>query len=62
MTAPLPDFTRRCADCRHLTRRKTCLQPELAGLIPAGAGFGLAWPGPVHAATCPAFSDRRGAA
>ena len=51
---------RQCADCAHLTRRRTCLEPEAAGLIPAGQGFGIAWPGPVQAATCPAFTDKRG--
>lgn len=55
---PAPDFTRRCADCRHLTRRRTCLVPELAGLIPAGAGFGIAWPPLVHAARCAAWNQR----
>lgn len=52
---PAPDYGRRCVDCRHLTRRRTCLQPERAGLIAAGAGFGIAWPGPAHAALCPAW-------
>ena len=47
---------RQCVDCAHLTRRRTCLEPEAAGLIPAGQGFGIAWPGPVQAATCPAFT------
>lgn len=58
MSQVAPDFTRRCTDCRHLTQRRTCLVPDLAGLIPAGLGFGLAWPGPVHASTCPAFTLR----
>lgn len=60
-TQPL-NFGRRCADCRHLTKRKTCLEPELAGLISAGAGFGLAWPGPIQAASCPTFENRARAA
>ena len=51
---------RQCVDCAHLTRRRTCLEPEAAGLIPAGHGFGIAWPEPVQAATCPAFNLRKG--
>lgn len=51
-----PDFRRRCSDCRSFTQRRTCLVPEAAGLIPAGAGFGIAWPGPAHGATCSAWS------
>ena len=47
---------RQCVDCARLTRRRTCLEPEAARLIPAGQGFGIAWPGPVQAATCPAFT------
>lgn len=47
-----------CTDCRHLTRRDTCLEPELARLIPDGAGFGIAWPGPLQATTCPAYTPR----
>ena len=52
---------RQCADCAHLTRRRTCLEPEAAGLIPAGQGFGIAWPAQAQAATCRAFTDKRGA-
>lgn len=56
MTAP--DFTRRCADCRHLTRVQTCREPVAAGLIPACAGYGIAWPPPAHAAVCSGFQRK----
>lgn len=55
-----PDYTRRCADCRHLTRYRTCRAPVAAGLIPPGDGFGIAWPGPVHASDCRAFDRKAG--
>ena len=45
-----------CPACQHLLRRGTCAEPEGAGLIPAGAGFGLAWPPAGHAATCASYS------
>ena len=54
-----PDFGRRCADCRHRLGAGTCAEPERAGLIAAGAGFGIAWPPQLHATTCPAFVNRR---
>lgn len=49
---------RQCVDCAHLTRRRTCLEPEAAGLIPAGQGFGIAWPPEGHGAGCAAFSSK----
>ena len=49
---------RQCADCAHLTKRRTCLEPEAAGLIPAGQGFGIAWPPEGHGAGCAAFSSK----
>ena len=55
---PLPDYFRRCTQCVHLTRYRNCVQPIEAGLIPAAAGFGLAWPGPLQAVSCPAFAVR----
>ena len=48
---------RTCAACAHHLPRGTCARPIEAGLIPAAEGFGIAWPEPGHAATCPAFSD-----
>lgn len=53
---------RACADCAHRLPRGTCAQPEAAGLIPAGAGFGLVWPEPGHAAGCAAFEAMPGKA
>ncbi len=53
---------RDCLGCRNLTRVKTCREPIRAGLIGPAAGWGIAWPVPVHAATCPAWTDRRAAA
>lgn len=47
-----------CTDCHHLTRRGTCLEPVAAGLIPAGAGFGIAWPRPTQAATCAGYTSQ----
>ena len=47
-----------CTDCQHLLRRGTCAEPEGAGLIPAGARFGLAWPPAGHAATCASYSSK----
>jgi len=47
-----------CTDCRHLLRRGTCSEPEGAGLIPAGAGFGLAWPPAGHGATCASYRSK----
>ena len=49
---------RQCVDCAHLTRRRTCLEPEAAGLIPAGQGFGIAWPPEGHGDGCAAFSSK----
>ena len=49
---------RQCVDCAHLTRRRTCLEPEAAGLIPAGQGFGIAWPPEGHGDGCAAFSGK----
>lgn len=47
---------RTCADCRHRLRRGTCAEPVAAGLFTAAHGFGIVWPEPDHAATCPAFT------
>lgn len=60
-TSLTPDYSRRCAGCAHRLAYGTCAEPERAGLIPPGHGFGIVWPPPVHAATCEAF-DGRGAA
>lgn len=51
-----------CADCTHCLPRGTCAQPEAAGLIPAGAGFGIVWPEPGHADGCTAFEAMPGKA
>lgn len=48
----------RCTDCQHLLRRGTCAEPEGAGLISAGAGFGLAWPPAGHGAACASYSSK----
>lgn len=45
-----------CTNCRHRLPPGTCAEPEAAGLIPAGEGFGIAWPPEGHAAGCPAYS------
>lgn len=47
-----------CADCRHRLRPGTCGEPVAAGLFTAAHGFGIVWPEPDHAATCPAFAAR----
>jgi hypothetical protein len=49
---------RRCADCRHHLPRGTCGEPEAAGLIEVGNGFGIAWPEYGHSKNCPAFSGK----
>lgn len=58
--APGEPLLRLCGHCRHLLRRGTCAEPVAAGLIEAGAGFGIAWPTQWRASTCLAFTDRRG--
>lgn len=55
-TEPAPPRT--CADCRHRLRPGTCGEPVAAGLFTAAHGFGIVWPEPDHAATCPAFAAR----
>lgn len=49
---------RACAECRHFGRRRTCLEPVAAGLLTEAQGFGIVWPGSVHAAGCAAFSNK----
>lgn len=53
-----PARPRTCADCRHRLRPRTCGEPVAAGLFTAAHGFGIVWPEPDHAATCPAFAAR----
>ena len=48
----------RCADCRHLSRTNTCLEPASAGLLTEAEGFGIAWPPATHAATCLAYGGK----
>ena len=52
------DHARTCANCRHRLRLGTCGEPITAGLLTAGQGFGVVWPEPAHAATCPAWAAR----
>lgn len=47
---------RTCQGCLQRLRAGTCAQPEAAGLIPPGQGFGIAWPPQGHAAGCAGFS------
>lgn len=54
---------RKCVDCKHFTRRRTCLEPVAAGLRTQAEGFGIAWPalGPAHTAQadrCPGFKTQ----
>lgn len=42
-----------CIECEHFGRRRTCLEPVAARLM--RSGFGIRWPDPTRAATCPAF-------
>lgn len=49
---------RACPDCQHLLRHGTCAEPVAAGLLTEEQGFGIAWPEPAHAATCPAWVAR----
>jgi len=60
MLAPQPSLraASRCTDCRHLLKRGTCGEPVRAGLIPADAGFGLAWPPAGYANTCASYSRK----
>lgn len=51
-----PAQPRTCAGCQHRLRRGTCAEPVAAGLFTAAHGFGIVWPEPDHAATCPAFT------
>jgi len=47
-----------CTECQHLLQDGTCAEPESAGLIPAGAGFGVVWPPAEHATTCASYSSK----
>jgi len=49
---------RTCANCRHRLRLGTCSEPISAGLLTEEQGFGIVWPAPAHAATCPAWLAR----
>ena len=49
------DDERTCANCRHRLRLGTCGEPITAGLLTEKRGFGIVWPDPGHAATCPAW-------
>lgn len=53
--AGYPAPAQRCADCRHLSRVKTCTTPVAAGLLTAAEGFGIAWPPAGYGATCQAW-------
>jgi len=55
-TDPAPVYGRACTACRHRSRVGTCIEPVAAGLAEHHA---IRWPGPLHAATCPAFNERR---
>lgn len=50
-----PDAARTCAECQNLTRRRTCGDPEAAGLVEA---FGIIWPEPEQATGCKAFDPK----
>lgn len=50
-----PATDRICADCVNQMRWGTCGNPEAARLVAEGAGFGIAWAEPGHAADCGAF-------
>lgn len=58
LVAAALDPARACTTCQNLGPRRTCFEPIRAGLIPAGQGFGLAWPEPAHAANCEAFNAK----
>lgn len=48
-----PDFS--CADCRHLSKVKTCTNPVAAGLLTEAQGFGIVWPPAGYGAACQAW-------
>jgi hypothetical protein len=48
-----------CTGCQHFGRYGTCLQPVAAGLLTEAEGFGIVWPGPTHAASCPSFNSAK---
>lgn len=50
--------TQRCADCHHLSRVSTCLEPVAAGLLTEAEEFGIVWPPAGYAASCAAFSGK----
>jgi len=52
------DDERTCANCQHRMRLGTCGEPITAGLLTEEQGFGIVWPEPAHAATCPAWAAR----
>jgi hypothetical protein len=49
---------RSCAQCRNVLPRGTCGEPEAAGLVPPGHGFGIATAEPGHAGRCAAFEPK----
>jgi len=49
---------RTCANCQHRLKPGTCAEPIVAGLLTEERGYGIAWPEPAHAATCPAWAAR----
>ena len=56
----LASVVQTCAGCRHIGRRRTCLEPVAAGLLTQAQGFGIVWPSEGHGATCVAFGLRKG--
>jgi len=61
MVTTAPSSVNTCTNCQHLLRPGTCAEPEAAGLIPAGAGFSLAWPPTGYANTCASYSSKTAA-
>jgi hypothetical protein len=57
-TAPAPTVIKRCAACQHHGLRNNCTVPVAADLLTHAEGFGIVWPAPSHAATCPSFSSK----
>ncbi len=49
---------RQCVDCEFFGRRRTCMEPVLAGLLTQAEGFGIVWPPAGHADTCAAFNGK----
>ena len=52
---PISENSRTCRACTHRLPVGTCAQPVAAGLR---EHFGIVWPDPTHAATCPAYSAK----